>query len=159
MVFVPPAVQRSLLLAGAIHSFIYVTPVAKNQKKIRQNQKKIRNCRCTRPAHWPRPCRHGDLEGDLANMHPGGIKYVQDCWSIRRATLTGRGANGGHPMALPPAWTGHRWMMFCLERSLLGSASMSVCVCAYVCVCMLFVAAHLAGWFRQRDSQSLASTG
>lgn len=38
----------------------------------------------------------------LANMCPGVIKYVQDCWSIRRAALTGRGANGGHPMALPP---------------------------------------------------------
>jgi len=38
----------------------------------------------------------------LANMRPGVIKYVQDCWSIRRAALTGRGANGGHPMALPP---------------------------------------------------------
>lgn len=38
----------------------------------------------------------------LANMCPGVIKYVQDCWSIRRAALAGRGANGGHPMALPP---------------------------------------------------------
>jgi len=38
----------------------------------------------------------------LANMRPAVIKYVQDCWSIRRAAFTGRGANGGHPMALPP---------------------------------------------------------
>ena len=26
--------------------------------------------------------------------------FVTACWSIRRAALTGRGANGGHPMAL-----------------------------------------------------------
>jgi hypothetical protein len=30
------------------------------------------------------------------------IKFVQDAWNIRRAVLTGRGADGGNPMALPP---------------------------------------------------------
>jgi hypothetical protein len=35
-------------------------------------------------------------------MQPGVIKFVQDAWYIRRAVLTGRGADGGNPMALPP---------------------------------------------------------
>jgi hypothetical protein len=38
----------------------------------------------------------------LARMQPGVIKFVQDAWYIRRAVLTGRGADGGNPMALPP---------------------------------------------------------
>jgi hypothetical protein len=38
----------------------------------------------------------------LARMQPGVIKFVQDAWNIRRAVLTGRGADGGNPMALPP---------------------------------------------------------
>lgn len=38
----------------------------------------------------------------LDHMQPGVIKFVQDAWRIRRAVLTGRGANGGNPMALPP---------------------------------------------------------
>jgi hypothetical protein len=38
----------------------------------------------------------------MADMQPGVIKYVQDAWGIRRAVLTGREANGGNPMALPP---------------------------------------------------------
>jgi hypothetical protein len=38
----------------------------------------------------------------LDHMQPGVIKFVQDAWRIRRAALTGRGANGGNPMALPP---------------------------------------------------------
>ena len=38
----------------------------------------------------------------LDHMQPGVLKFVQDAWRIRRAALTGRGANGGHPMALPP---------------------------------------------------------
>jgi hypothetical protein len=38
----------------------------------------------------------------LARIQPGVIKFVQDAWFVRRAVLTGRGANGGNPMALPP---------------------------------------------------------
>jgi hypothetical protein len=38
----------------------------------------------------------------LARMQPGVIKFVQDAWYIRRAVLTGRRADGGNPMALPP---------------------------------------------------------
>jgi hypothetical protein len=34
----------------------------------------------------------------LDQIQPGVIKFVQDAWYI----LTGRGANGGNPMALPP---------------------------------------------------------
>jgi hypothetical protein len=38
----------------------------------------------------------------MARMQPGVIKFVQDAWGIRRAALTGHGADGGNPMALPP---------------------------------------------------------
>ena len=38
----------------------------------------------------------------MARMQPGVIKFVQDAWGIRRTALTGRGADGGNPMALPP---------------------------------------------------------
>jgi len=38
----------------------------------------------------------------MARMQPGVIEFVQDAWGVRRAVLTGRGADGGNPMALPP---------------------------------------------------------
>jgi hypothetical protein len=33
---------------------------------------------------------------------PTMATFIYDAWNIRRAALTGRGANGGHSMALPP---------------------------------------------------------
>ena len=40
---------------------------------------------------------------DLLKMQESGVEaFMADSWSIRRAALAGREANGGNPMALTP---------------------------------------------------------
>ena len=40
---------------------------------------------------------------DLLKMQESGVEaFMADSWSIRRAAIAGREANGGNPMALTP---------------------------------------------------------
>ena len=57
---------------------------------------------CTAYTADPAPSSQAQWR-DLLKMQESGVEaFMADSWSIRRAALAGREANGGNPMALTP---------------------------------------------------------